>query len=415
MSTATFPTNRSLHLVPAVKELPFANEISALYGPIPNAHTRVLCPSERGAKAIRIPAFPMSAREHESAFDINCFGEHWRQTLASSRDIAIWDVPTDALIHRNRVPINWSDHFRGLLTKLRYEPQPKRDPQSRVRPIVTQATPPVANDLQGVSPYQHYRWFQVQRQTTDARQLSLRKVYPRAYEHWSEEEKRELRNRIQNGDSFDVVAHDLRRQPEAVSVAVWRLSTQLAMEHNIPKPEKLQLAASGTGLPEPDVAHILPATPVVDKNDYGPQEWSAPEPRANDPSRVAEQQTPIRVTTKAATQHEPAMAPNYPSPISATADDDHDPTPCEYVHRLYRQTIPRDPNAILFPDDFPPLMPEPTAQPIHIATAAATPRRASPTAVFSMAQAVRNSLKAQGVGTKQISLIADVLRQVQES
>lgn len=432
MSTASVPSKNPMNLVPAKKECQIANEISALYGPIPNGSTRVLCPSNRDSTVISSPTFPRSARGYQRAYDLNSASEQWRQTLASARDIGVWDMPTALWETRTHLPLPWTEHFRGLVTRLRDEPQPERDPRVRVRPPIAEPAASTAGHMQGASPYQHYRWFQVQRQTTDARQVALRKIYPRAYEHWSDDEKNEMRNRIQNGDSFDLVAHDLRRQPEAVSVAVWRHATDLAMERGIPKPEKLQLAACGTGLSE---GHDSPAkataresqtpdsvSPVYTREipDFSDRSMGPQVPYRVYPTDDDHLHTPIRPVIVAPLQDEPAPTASYPPPIqveanSSLASEEHDPTPCGYMQRIYRQMGQRDPNAVMHPADFPPLQPEPAEMPISVSIPDATPRRASPTAVFSMAQAVRNSLKAQGVGTKQISLIAEVLRRVQES
>ena len=137
---------------------------------------------------------------------------------------------------------------------------------------------------------------------------------------------------------------------------------------------------------------------------YPADDAQTPKPATPDPVPTPADQPTSMVTTGA----------SFPPPIFASAIDDHDPTPCPYMMRAYRQMGPRDPSAVMHPADFPPLQPEPAAADELAATESVTPRRASPTAVFAMAQDVRRALKAQGVGTRQISLIADLLRQAQD-
>lgn len=412
MSTATFPSMNPINLS-ATQVRPFANEVSALYGAIPNGTTRVLCPSDPGSTTVNAPVFPKSARGYQRTHDLNAAGDQWRQTLASARHIAVWDIPTTLWEQRYRVPMAWADHFRGVVTTLRYEPQPQRDPHQRARPPIAEVASEPSSAMQGASPYQHYKWFAVQRKTSDPRQVALRKIYPRAYESWSEEEKLEMQKRIQNGDSFDLVAHDLRRQPEAVSVAVWRLSEELAEEMGIPRPEKLQLASSGSGLTEESKAPSTTQPLVKGGHDKSDLIMGSKESHEFYPSDYNPKPNVINFASDA--QSKQAQGISIPPPIMMSAEADHDPTPCEYMQRVYRQMPARPPNTIMRPDDFPPLLPEPQAAALRVTVDQAVPRRASPTAVFAMAQSVRQSLKAQGVGTKQISLIADVLRQVQES
>jgi len=353
------------------------------------------------------PVFPQSARAYQRVTDISADGPNWRNVLGT-RHIAVWDIPTSVWNRRNQVALAWADHFRGTITSLRNSPAPEAIP---VKPKPAQYDHG-AEQGQGLSPYHRCRWFAVQRQTTDPRHLELRKVYPRAYEHWSEEEKTELRRRIQDGDDYDQVAKDLHRQPEAVSVAIWRVSAQLASDCNIPKPDKLQMRASGSGLPESPIE--LPALVRVERPaapEVTPAEAHAspaPVVPIHEPSR-----TPITLPIMARV---PPPIRMMLSPLAATGDgDEHDPTPCPYMEKIYRQMGPRDPTAVWRPTDFPPLQPEPAIVDASEFDAPTPTRRASPTAVFSLAQSVRRSLKAQGVSTKQITLVADLLRQVQEA
>ena len=77
MSTAIFPSKNPVTVHPVVQEQPFANEISALYGAIPNGITRVLCPSDRDSRAISAPVFPRSARAYQRTYDLNAAGSQW--------------------------------------------------------------------------------------------------------------------------------------------------------------------------------------------------------------------------------------------------------------------------------------------------------------------------------------------------
>lgn len=421
MSTASFSST-----IPGRNTNTFANEVSSRYGAIPNGHTRVLCPCDAGARMPSTPVFPQSARPYARMNDINADGPNWRNVLGTSRHIAVWDIPTSVWNRRGQVALAWSDYFRGTITSLRQETAP---PEVVPMKPKREESETITSTRQGLSPYFRCRWFAVQRQTTDPRHLELRKVYPRAYEHWSEEEKTELRRRIQDGDDYDLVAKDLHRQPEAVSVAIWRVSAQLASECGIPKPEKLQMRASGSGLPETPVD--LPALaphPVRHLHEPAPTTIVPTTTMVAEavPTQAAPQielpmmpaQVPSAPVNDQATIPAPLPAPirMMPAPLMAQAtEDDHDPTPCPYMEKIFRQIGPRDPNALWYPNDFPPLRPEPALIEEPVFDAPSITRRASPTAVFSMAQSVRRSLKSQGVGTKQITLIADLLRQAQEA
>ncbi len=386
----------------------FANEVSTRYGAIPNGHTRVLCPCEPGTRMTSTPMFPQSARPYGRMIDINADGPNWRNVLGTSRHIAVWDIPTALWSRRGQVVLAWTEHFRGTITSLRNEVAPEVIPTAPKREESEHAT-----TKQALSPYHRCRWFPVQRHTSDPKYLELRKLYPRAYEHWTEEEKTELRRRIQDGDDYEHVAKDLHRQPEAVSVAIWRVSSQLAAECNIPRPDKLQLRGAGSGLPETPVE--LPAL-APQQQQRAAAERESETLALPTVEAVPTNPAPIELPVTAAFQRVPAPIRMMPAPIQVHGtEDEHDPTPCEYMERIYHQMGPRDPNTLWRPADFPPLKPEPAFIEEPAFDAPIATRRASPTAVFSMAQSVRRSLKAQGVGTKQITLIADLLRQAQET
>ena len=66
----------------------------------------------------------------------------------------------------------------------------------------------------------------------DERVREARKIHPRAFERWSDEEDERLRQLVGAGRTTDDIASELQRQPNAVLIRAQRLSLEQALTSN---------------------------------------------------------------------------------------------------------------------------------------------------------------------------------------
>jgi len=155
----------------------------------------------------------------------------WRSRRAVKENIPAYGVVHDATLRAIAATRPKSDdellriagigeskvqrYGRGLIGVVRayeveYEPPP-----------VARETP--ASDTEGDAPARSWH---------DERVAELRKVHPRAYEKWSDDEDARLRRLVEDGRTTDDIAAELQRQPNAVLMRAQRLSIEEALAAN---------------------------------------------------------------------------------------------------------------------------------------------------------------------------------------